>query len=141
MLDPQRSKSAARLPTTTHHLRGSDGLSRPNAPLPAAQVTLLPLHRLRRLLHNLLAFGQNHLNVARLRHVCVDATVGTVGAAALLRCLVHLDVLDEEGGGVETFGVGVGFGVLEEVEEVFGGLFGPAGTVGAEWLACGGGLV
>jgi len=75
-------------------------------------VTRLPLHRLRALLHNLLALGQNQLDVAGLGHVCVDTTVGTVGAAALLGGLVDLDVLDEEGGGVETLGVGVGFGVL-----------------------------
>jgi len=67
--------------------------------------------------------------------------VGTVSAAALLRCLVHLDVLDEESGGVEALCVGVGFGVLEKVEEVFGGLLGPAGTVSAKWLTCGSGLV
>lgn len=79
--------------------------------------------------------------MAGLGHVCVDATVGTVGAAALLGGLVHLDVLDEEGGGVETLCVGVGFGVLEQVEEVLGGLFGPAGAVGTEWLTCEGELV
>lgn len=79
--------------------------------------------------------------MAWLGHVCVDATVGTVSAAALLGCLVHLDVLDEESRGVEALCVGVGFGVLEEVEEVLGGLLGPAGTVSAERLTCGGGLV
>jgi len=47
-----------------------------------------------------------------------------------------LDVLDEESGGVEALCVGVGFGVLEEVEDVFGGLLGPAGTVSTERLTC-----
>lgn len=117
------------------HLCSSNSLPRPLAPLPTAQMALLPLDRLATLLHDLLALRQNQLHVARLAHVRVDATVGTVGAATLLGCLVHLDVLDDEVGGVEAFGVGVGLGVLEEIENVFGGLFGPARFVGAEGLA------
>lgn len=113
----------------------SNSLPDPRTPLSAAQMPLLPLNSLRALLHNLLALRQNQLDMARLRHVRVDAAVGAVCAAALLGCLVHLDVLDEQGGGVEALGVGVGFGVLEQVEQVFCGLFGPAGAVGAEWLA------
>ena len=117
-------------------LRSSDSPPLPLTPLPTAQVPLLPLHSLATLLHDLLALRQDELNVARQAHVRVDAAVGAVRAAALLGRLVHLDVLDEEVGGVEAFGVGIGFGVAEEVEDVLGGLFGPAGTVGAEGLAC-----
>jgi len=98
-------------------------------------VSLLPLNSLAALLHDLLALRQDELNVARQAHVRVDATVSAVCAAALLGRLVHLDVLDEQVRGVEALGVGVGFGVAEEVEDVLGGLFGPAGAVGAEGLA------
>ena len=45
---------------------------------------------------------QDHLDVARRRHVRVGAAVGTVGAAALLLGAVDLDVRDEERLGVET---------------------------------------
>jgi len=38
-----------------------------------------------------------------------------------------LDVLDDQVSGIEALCVGVGFGVLEEREEEFGGFNGPAG--------------
>ena len=63
-------------------------------------------------------------------------TVGTVCAAALLGGLVDLNVLDNQVAGVETLGVGVGLGVLEETEEELGRLDGPAGLVDTESLAC-----
>lgn len=62
--------------------------------------------------------------------------MGTVSAPALLGGLVDLDVLDDQVAGVETLGVGVGLGVLEEREEVLRGLHGPPGTVDTELLAC-----
>lgn len=62
-------------------------------------------------------------------------TVGTVCAAALLGGLVDLDVLDDQVAGVETLGVGVGLGVLEEREEELGRLDGPAGLGDTELLA------
>ena len=65
--------------------------------------------------------------MARIRHVRVDTTVGTVCAAALLGGLVDLDMLDDKFGGIETLGVGIGFGVLEETDQELGGLDGPAG--------------
>lgn len=65
------------------------------------------------------------------------ATVGTVSAPALLGGLVDLDVLDDQVGGVETLGIGVGLSVLEEAEEDLGGLDGPAGLGDTESLACG----
>lgn len=58
--------------------------------------------------------------MARVGHVWVDTTVGTVCSAALLGCLVDLDVLDDQVGCVESLGVGVGFGVLEQTEKEFG---------------------
>ena len=64
------------------------------------------------------------------------ATVGTVCAAALLRGLVDLDVLDDQVGGVEALGVGVGLSVLEQTEEELGALDGPAGLGDTESLAC-----
>jgi hypothetical protein len=61
--------------------------------------------------------------------------MGTVCTSSLLWCLVDLDVLDDEVGGVEALGVGVGFGVLEEPEEELGRLNWPAGTGNAHLLA------
>ena len=63
--------------------------------------------------------------------------MGTVSAPALLGGLVDLDVLDDQVGGVETLGVGVGLSVLEETEKDLGGLDGPAGLGDTESLACG----
>ena len=62
-------------------------------------------------------------------------TVSTIGPAALFWCLVDLDVLDDEVARVEALGVGVGFGVLEEREEVLGRLDGPAGPGDAKLFA------
>jgi len=67
------------------------------------------------LLDDLLGLGEDELDVARVRHVGVDTTVSTVRASALLGGLVDLDVLDNEGTGVEALGVGVGLGPAEVV--------------------------
>ena len=61
--------------------------------------------------------------------------MGTVRAPALLGGLVDLDVLDNQGTGVETLGIGVGLSVLEETEQELGGLDGPAGLGDTELLA------
>ena len=61
--------------------------------------------------------------------------MSTVRASALLGSLVDLDVLDNEGTGVEALGVGVGLGVLEEGEEVLSRLDGPASAGDTESLA------
>lgn len=63
-------------------------------------------------------------------------TVGTVRPSSLLGGLVDLDVLDDEGTGVEALGIGVGLGVLQEAEDELGGLDGPASAGDAELLAC-----
>ena len=44
-------------------------------------------------------------------------TVSTVCATTLLRSLVDLNMLDDQGAGVKTFGVGVGFGVFEQAQQ------------------------
>ena len=62
-------------------------------------------------------------------------TVSTVGASPSLGGLVDLDVLDNKATGVETLGVGVGLGVLEEVREESGRLDGPAGLANTPLLA------
>ena len=62
-------------------------------------------------------------------------TVGTVSAAAALRSLVDLDALDDKVASVETLGVSIGLGVLEEVDEELGGLDGPASLADTELLA------
>jgi hypothetical protein len=63
-------------------------------------------------------------------------TVGTVRTPPLLGGLVDLDVLDDQAAGIETLGVGVGLGVLEETEEELGRLYRPAGPGDTESLAC-----
>ena len=68
--------------------------------------------------------------------VRVDTTVSTVRPSPLLRCLVDLDVLNDQVAGVQTLGVGVGLGVLEQREQELGRLYGPAGAGDAELLAC-----
>lgn len=62
-------------------------------------------------------------------------TVGTVSSSALLGGLVDLDVLDDKGAGVKTLGIGVGLGVLQELQEELGGLDGPSGTGDTPLLA------
>jgi hypothetical protein len=48
-----------------------------------------------------------------------------------------LDVLHDQVAGVEALGIGIGFGVLQETEQVLSGLDGPAGLGDTEWLAWG----
>ena len=62
-------------------------------------------------------------------------TVGTVSPPALLGGLVDLDVLDDQVAGIETLGIGVGLGVLEETEQVLSGLDGPSSLGDTELLA------
>jgi hypothetical protein len=62
-------------------------------------------------------------------------TVGTVCSATLLRCLVDLNVLDDQIASVHTLRICVCFGVLKESEKMFGGLYGPTSTSDAELLA------
>lgn len=62
-------------------------------------------------------------------------TVGTVCPSSLLGGLVDLDVLDNQGTGVETLGISVGLSVLEETEEELGGLDGPSSLGDTELLA------
>jgi len=88
-------------------------------------VVLTTSNRLR-LLYNLLAFGQDQLDVAGVRHVRVDTTVGTVCSSTLLGGLVDLDVLDHQVAGIETLGISVGLGVLEQTEQELGRLNGPS---------------
>ena len=93
------------------------------------------MNDLRRLLDNLLALRQDHLNVAGIRHVRVDATVSAVCTTSLLGSLVDLDVLDDEVACIETLGVCVRLGVLEQTDQEFGGLDGPSCFGDAELLA------
>ena len=60
------------------------------------------------------------------------ATVSAVSAAALLRCLVHLDMLDDQVSRVKALGVGVCLRVLQETKKKFGGFDGPASAGDAE---------
>merc|ERR1719331_2051815 len=78
------------LPTSSSSDDGVGALLR--QALPRQLLRPLALLLLVRLAHLLVLLGQHHLNVARARHVRVGATVGTVGAAALLLRPVDLDV-------------------------------------------------
>ena len=40
--------------------------------------------------------------------------MSAVRSSSLLRCLVDLNVLDDKVRGIKAFGIGVGFGILEE---------------------------
>ena len=73
--------------------------------------------------------------MAWVGHVGVDATMGAICSAALLWCLVDLDVLDDQVGSVETLGVGICFGVLEQAQKELGGLDGVTGFGDAKLLA------
>jgi hypothetical protein len=115
----------------------SSGESLAEAGTTLARAEVLTLNGLG-LLDNLLTLGQDELDVAGVGHVRVDTTVGTVCPSALLGGLVDLDVLDNQGTGVETLGVGVGLSVLEETEEELGGLDGPSSLGDTELLALGG---
>lgn len=63
-------------------------------------------------------------------------TVGTVCPSSLLGGLVDLDTLDDQVSRVQTLGIGVGLGVLEQAEQELGRLDGPAGARDAKLLAC-----
>ena len=60
----------------------------------------------------------------------------TIRPPPLLRRLIHLDVLHDQIPRVQTLGVGVGLGVLEQAEQELGGFLGPAGAGDAELFAC-----
>ena len=90
---------------------------------------------MRPLLHRLFSLRQNHLDVTRITHIRIDASVRPVRPTSLLRRLVDLDMLDDEIAGIETLGVGVGFGVLEQRDQVGGGFLWPARLGDAEFFA------
>ena len=142
-------------PTPTNRLC-LDGTADLSTALAGAEASLLALDNVRALLDELLTLGKDQLDVARVGHVGVDleenpsqpsvleqnlpdgntyTTVGTVSTSATLGSLVDLDVLDNEVAGVETLGVGVGLGVLEEVDQELSGLDGPAGLADTPLLA------
>lgn len=146
------------------HLSGSDGLAHAGTTLSRVQATLLTRDNSLGLLDDLLSLGEDQLDVAGVGHVGVDlkdavqlifrpcsslgwyscqeqvgfltyTTVGTVGSSALLGSLVDLDVLDNQVASVKTLGVGVGLGVLQELEEELGRLDGPSGAGNTPLLA------
>ena len=63
--------------------------------------------------------------------------MGTICSATLLRRLVDLDVLDDQVASIESFGVGVRFGIFEKSEEVLGGFDRPASARNTKLLSCG----
>lgn len=67
----------------------------------------------------------------------IDAAMCTVCATSLLRRLVDLDMLDGQDVNVQSLGLGIAFGVLEEREQKVGALFGPASLRHAPGLSLG----
>jgi hypothetical protein len=110
------------------------------------------------LLDSLLLLGEDDLNVARVREVRVDTTVSTVGSAALLGGLVDNNVGNVEVLNGKTLSLcttvtenlvpflklktkqndntnlGVALSVLQQVNNEFGRLDGPASLCGLEGL-------
>ncbi len=62
--------------------------------------------------------------------------MSSVRSTSLFRRLVHLDVFDDQVPRIQTLGIRIGFGILEEAEEELGGFDGPAGSGNAELFAC-----
>lgn len=62
-------------------------------------------------------------------------TVSTIRPTSLLRRLVHLDMLHDQISRIQALRIGVGFRVLEEAEEEFGGFDRPARFRDAELFA------
>merc|ERR1719313_519181 len=87
---------------------------------------LLRLRLLLWLLDGLLFVLENHLDVARGRHVRVDPPVRPVGAPTALLSPVHLHVPNRQVVGVEVLELSVGLGVAEKVEDDLAGLHRPA---------------
>jgi hypothetical protein len=92
-------------------------------------------------LNDLLTFGQDHLDVAWAAHVRVDSAMSSVRATSLFWCLVDLDVLDDQVSSVKALDIGVGFGVLKESEEEFGGFDWMTGSRDTELFTCRGRMV
>jgi len=61
--------------------------------------------------------------------------VSAVRASPLLRRLVDLDVLDDQVAGIQTLGIRVRLGVLQQAEQELSRLDGPAGPADAKLLA------
>ena len=51
--------------------------------------------------------------------------MSTVGPPSHLGCPVHLNVINDQVVGIETFVLGIGFRILQQVEQEFGRLHGP----------------
>ena len=61
--------------------------------------------------------------------------MSSVCSTSLFWCLVNLNVFDNQVSGVKAFNIGIGFGVLEESKEEFGGFDWMAGTGYTELFA------
>jgi len=112
-----------------------DGLADSETTLPGVQVSGFTADNCLGFLDNFFAFGENEFDVAGVRHVWVDTTVGTVSSAALLRCLVDLDVLNDQVTGIESLGIGICLCVLQKTEELLSRLDWPSSTSDTECLS------
>ena len=123
-------------PSSTSHLCCSNCPPQAGPPLSGVQPALLFAdQRLVTLLNDLLTFRQDHLDVAWVAHVRVDSAMSSVRATSLFWRLVDLDVLNDQVSSVKALDIGVGFGVLKESEEEFGGLDWPSCSSNTELFA------
>lgn len=74
----------------------------------------------------LLLGGKNQLNVRRGGEERVDSSVGPVDPSPVLRSLVHLDMGNHQRLGVQVLELSVSLCVLQETQQEFTGLLGPA---------------
>merc|ERR1719162_913779 len=91
---PLHRQNAHRPPTVAETKRSLADLQPALGALPLGE--LLRLRLLLRLVDTLVLLLQDHLNVARARHVWVDATMCTVGTTAALLGPAHTDVAEHQ---------------------------------------------
>lgn len=84
--------------------------------------------------NNLLLLGEDDLDVAWRRHVGVDATMGTVGAATQALSTVHLNVIDDQTINIESSVISIGLSIAQQLQQKLGGLLWPATLCGLPLL-------
>lgn len=84
--------------------------------------------------NNLLLLGEDDLDVAWRRHVRVDATMGTVGAATQALSTVHLNVIDDQTINIESSVISIGLSIAQQLQQKLGGLLWPATLCGLPLL-------
>uniref|UniRef100_A0A5F9CBV9 Secreted protein n=1 Tax=Oryctolagus cuniculus TaxID=9986 RepID=A0A5F9CBV9_RABIT len=111
-----------------NHTEMLDGLQGQKDGLKGSLVicrSFLLCHLLFWLRNNLFLLSEDHLDVARGAHVRVDPAVGSVGPAAHLGGLVHLDVLNDHRIYIQTLQLSITLCIFKHVQQKLGTFFGP----------------